>query len=225
MTGTLSAGPATEDYSSVVGSWVFPPGSATGIIAEIGVGPNSGNLTTRALIRDENGNPTTITKGPIDSLTVTYQLREYPDKTDTSYQVTNPHTSQVYDVVSRTVGGTAGSRLLVWAQQGAISAGTTNSYRYSAASSALSPWDGGYVTGALDSSRSLQSYTPGSHYRDIVITWSEGSGNVDGGITRIGTTAAPNPFRIQASFDPPIDKDNTKTLRITLRKSWGRYVP
>lgn len=33
------------------------------------------------------------------------------------------------------------------------------------------------------------------------------------------------PFLLQASFDPPIDKDNTKTLIITLRRSWGRYEP
>lgn len=225
LASMVTEGPSTEDYASVVSSWVFPPGTATGIIAELGVGPSTGNLTTRSLIKDEDGNPTTITKGPIDSLTVTYQIREYPDKGDSSYQVTNPHTSQTYDVVSRTIGGTGGSRLRGWHQEGPIASGTVGAHRFHAANSPLTPWDGSYVTGQQDSSKVLQSYTPGSYYRDVVVTWSEASGNVSGGITRIGATSINQPFRIQASFDPPIDKDNTKTLQITLRKSWGRYVP
>src|SRR5699024_6140758 len=102
------------------GTYVFPPGVATGIIAELGVSGTSGPITTRALIRDENGSPTTITKGPIDELKVTYQIREYPDQGDTISQVTNPHTSEVYDVVVRGIGVGASRRMNDWAQFGPI---------------------------------------------------------------------------------------------------------
>lgn len=222
----VSEGPSTEDYASIVDSWVFPPGEATGIISELGVGPQSGALTTRALVRDEDGNPTTITKGPIDSLTVTYQIREYPDKTDSTYQVTNPHTSQVYDVVSRAIGGTAGGRLVEWHAHGPVrTTGTLATRRFSLDGLPLSPWDSTSYPNTHPVGPTTVPYVLGSHYVDCTCTWPEGEGNVSGGATRIVTGNSAQPFRIQASFDPPIDKDNTKTLSITLRKSWGRYVP
>lgn len=227
---TVTNGPSTGDYVSVVNSWLFPPGSATGIIAELGVGPTSGSLTTRALVRDENGDPTTIVKGPIDSLTVTYQIREYPDKTDSTYQVTNPHTSQVYDVVSRTIGGTASDRLRAWHFYGPVAdsnLGGQPAGRMGVGSEPLVPWDSTSYTSGNTASDTVLPYSPGNHYRDLRSVWIEGAGNIPGGITRVrkSSNSITNPFYIQASFDPPIDKDNTKTLAITLRKSWGRYVP
>lgn len=223
---SVSEGPSTEDYASVMDSWVFPPGEATGIVSELGVGPISGDLTTRALVRDENGNPTTITKGPIDSLTVTYQIREYPDKTDSTYQVTNPHTSQVYDVVSRTIGGTAGGGLAAWHIAGPVrTSGTLATRRFSLDNLPLVPWDSTSYPNTNPIGPTIVPYVLGSHYVDCTCTWLEGEGNEVGGVTRIVTGNSNQPFRIQASFDPPIDKDDTKTLSITLRKSWGRYVP
>lgn len=224
---SASAGPSTEDYVSVVDSWVFPPGSATGIISELGVGPQSGNLTTRALVRDENGDPTTITKGPIDSLTVTYQIREYPDRTDSTYQVTNPHTSQVYDVVSRTIGGTTPDRLSAWHSNGPVYSPNSTGARMGVDSNPLVPWDSTSYTGGNTGTDTPLPYSVGNYYRDLRSTWNEGQGNIPGGITRVRKSSGSvlNPFYIQASFDPPIDKDDTKTLTITMRKSWGRYVP
>lgn len=223
---SFSAGPTHPDYASVVGEWVFPQGEATGIISELGVGPTSGFLTTRALVRDENGAPTTITKGPIDSLTVTYMIREYPDKGDQTYEVTNPHTSQVYSVTSRTIGGTGQDRLVKWHENGPNWGNNLSSRRSAASSDPMAPWDStSYTNVGAATTASEVSYIPGSYYRDLVNVWNEGSGNLPGGIVSIRPASTNNTGKIQAQFDPPIDKDDTKTLSITTRKSWGRYVP
>lgn len=55
----------------------FPPGVGTGVLTEIGMAP-SANLDlvhTRTLIKDANGNPTSITKLADDFLDVTYTIR------------------------------------------------------------------------------------------------------------------------------------------------------
>lgn len=241
LSGTVVQGPnsTVEGYNSIVGTYVFGQGVGTGIIAELGVAPASGNITTRALIRDQNGDPTTIVKGPQDVLTVTYQMREYPSLDDSTYTVTNPHTSQDYTVVSRAVGANYNDRLFSWHSDGPIRVGLNSSFPATYPRAANSPLQaataapdrtGEQVTGATHSS---PPYSSGSYYRDIVITWSEAAANISGGISRVniggnpatGIGVAGQPFLMQASFSPPIAKDNTKTLIITLRKSWGRHTP
>lgn len=223
--GSLSnvdQGPDGEGFNSVVGTYIFPPGDGTGIISELGVSPTSGPLTTRALVRDENGSPTTITKGPIDQLTVTYQLREYPDLTDTSTQVTNPHTSETYDVVVRGLGVGLASRMYDWARYGPLR--NTSNWGLYAYSEGLVPADS-TPSGSGGSGRtgvSTAPYVPGNHYVEVAYTWDEGAGNVSGGIGSVRVNPASHIFLVQASFDPPIPKDSTKTLTLTLRKSWGR---
>lgn len=76
--------------------YTFGTGTAAGNISEIGVFPRNyfdsdigitGNIFSRALILDENGNPTTITVLSDEILEVTYECREYVDasKNDISF--------------------------------------------------------------------------------------------------------------------------------------------
>lgn len=227
-TGNIEQGPSDDDFCSVVGTYVFPPGEGTGIIAEIGVSPGGVGtaLTTRALVRDENGNPTTITKGPIDQLTITYQMREYPDKGDTVQQVTNPHTAQEYTVTTRTYGGADSSRMYAWT--GTFGPVTEHSASFPRVTQGLAPWDSNpsAVSGVANGSLSTVPYTSGNNYRDVRAIFTETQGNRVGGISSVSLgssgTSTTVPFRIQAAFDPPLDKDNTKTLTLTFRRSWGR---
>lgn len=229
VNGIVARGPAGDDFVSVVGTYVFGQGRATGIIAEVCVRPSSGSITTRALIEDENGDPTTIAKGPMDVLTVTYQLREYPDQGAPVTQVTNPHTSQVYDVTQMTHSGLNPDRLLGWHNTGAANVGDQSALPLVTVSG-LTSWDGSRPSTTVAGRASLKQvppYVPGTYSREVVATFNENSGNLAGGIqsfvSGVVTTANwGDAFHIQASFDPPIDKDNTKTLIITLRKSWGR---
>lgn len=69
----------------------FPVGAVVGNVAEVGMAPlSTGNLTTRALIRDAAGGPTTITVLADEQLRITYQLINYiPEKDVTgSFDVT-----------------------------------------------------------------------------------------------------------------------------------------
>lgn len=236
QSGSVVAGPnnAAEGWNSVVGTYVFGQGVGTGVISELAVRPSSGsNITTRALIKDSDGEPTTIAKGPMDVLTVTYQIREYPDQTDTVTVVENPHTSVQYNVVSRALYGTHYLRLNAWNRRGAFSTGGNANTGLHVDNSALTPWNSAYtaLTGTAKHA-TLASYVPGTYRLDGTFTFTESDGNVSGGISRILIGAASTShqngdqgFFMQASFDPPIDKDNTKTLIITLRKSWGRHTP
>lgn len=235
VTGTVVQGPnsTVEGYNSIVGTYVFGQGVGTGIISELGVAPPTGNITTRALVKDEGGSPTTITKGPMDVLTVTYQIREYPSTSDTVEELVNPHTNVAYTVTGRGWHVEGGARLWSWHQFGPIVVGDATSRPYldnaplSAVSANLSSRPS---TGRVADVPVLSAYVPGNYFRDIVLTFDESRGNVEGGANKLvvgyaSTAPWAIPFFLQSAFDPPIDKDNTKTLIITARKSWGRYEP
>ena len=65
----------------------FAPGVGTGILTEIGMAPSADlNLVhTRTLIKDANGNPTSITKLADDFLDVTYTIRTAIPNEDTPF--------------------------------------------------------------------------------------------------------------------------------------------
>ena len=66
----------------------FNPGIATGVLTEIGMGPNQAGTThIRTLIKDANGNPTSITKLADDFLDVVYTLRSYVPSEDIAFNV------------------------------------------------------------------------------------------------------------------------------------------
>ena len=67
----------------------FRPGLATGTLTEIGLtGDYATNKpTVRTLIKDSNGNPTSIVKEPDDFLDVSYTFRSYAPSEDASFSL------------------------------------------------------------------------------------------------------------------------------------------
>ena len=59
-------------------TWRFGQGIAAGNISEVGLGWGNSNLWNRALIKDANGNPTTITVLSDEYLDVVSEIRVYP---------------------------------------------------------------------------------------------------------------------------------------------------
>lgn len=59
-------------------TWRFDEGVAAGNISEVGLGWGDSNLWNRALIKDINGNPTTITVLNDEYLDVVSEVRSYP---------------------------------------------------------------------------------------------------------------------------------------------------
>ena len=198
----------------------FAEGTATGNIAEVGVGPSAtGNLLSRARILDGSGNPTTISVAADESLDVTYEFRYYPPTVDNTFSLTIGGVT--YSVTSRAAGVTSESafgwfisqigqaqtiddRSVVKARNGAIGAITAEPAGASSDSSS--------VTNA--------AYSAGSHYRDGTVTWALNAGNLAGGISAILVQHGIGTY--QLGFSPAIPKDNTKVLEMTFRHSWAR---
>jgi hypothetical protein len=230
--GSVAQGPSggtigTSDYySSIVGTYVFEQNTVVGNLSEICTAPlATGSVFSRALILDGGGAPTTITVTPIDILTVTYQLRLYRSITDIAG--------------SFDIGGVTHDTVTRAALVGADNLSTWNSYgpRADAAGSSRGMISFTGALGAVTSTPAstsgtgtgpgtLPAYTPGSYYRDTVISATVGQLNAAGGIAALATwngAGAALPF--QVSFSPVLPKDDTKTLTATIRSSWARYTP
>ncbi len=201
----------------------FAAGVATGTLAEVGVGwASSGSLFSRALILDGGGSPTTITVLADEVLDVTYELRFYPPLVDVTDILTISGVD--YDYVFRASGVTSASYwpLIV---TGAIGASGGESVAYNGAIGAITATPSG--TQGTQTSSSVAAYSNNSLQRDISILFGLNNGNVSGGISAIGLALGSSSARnaggaYQASFDPPIPKDATKTLTLSYRVQWAR---
>jgi hypothetical protein len=204
----------------------FFAGTATGNLTEVGIGWQSGTggLFSRSLIKDELGDPTTITVLSDEVLDVTYELRSYADEADSaSFEVTISGDAPVtYDVFTRTMRVTD---WWYWAPlDGAVS------YRH---------WTSHTMGGHTGTVGAITASPNGTHgtvytvnsavygnndlYRDFEMVWELDYGNISGGIRSISFPSTIGTW--QAEFDTPIPKTALKVLRITVRVSWARYVP
>lgn len=68
-------------------TWRFSVGTATGNIAEVGLGWGNSNLWNRALVKDASGNPTTITVLADEYLDVISEVRVYPQESTGSFNL------------------------------------------------------------------------------------------------------------------------------------------
>lgn len=180
-------------------------------------------LTTRALIKDDLGNPTSITVLTGETLDVYYKIYKVFDTSDKAFviNVLNGSGGAVpYNVVIRplSVGsrsssivgalqipqylGVATTDLVLITQRGAVNS--------SGASFSLSPYNIGEYKRVLTSSISLND-------ANIAIR------KVD---TYDDTSFPFHPFQMRlgrVSDDAPLTKTNQDTLTIPLEFSWGRY--
>jgi hypothetical protein len=195
----------------------FNAGTATGNLSEVGVGWNTG-LFSRALIKDSNGDPTTITVLSNEYLDVTYELRLYPPLDDATFNVTISGTEyacvlRASDVTSISywppvvgqqaqVYNTAGLQIIAY--NGDISAITARPSGVSA--TGFTPTGNAYSNNSLEATGSWQLPLD--------------SGNLSGGIKSIFFPT--NHGAYQVSFTPPLPKDNTKTLTLNAKVSWAR---
>lgn len=209
----------------------FAQGAVVGNISEVGVawtatGPT---LFSRALIVDGANQPTTITVTAIDQLTVYYRVRILPPLSDSIGTVVLAGTTHTYTSRFSQVQNPADIRTLA-GHQHFLNPNTfnavNNTYPPGTALGDIygTPGTGGLYGGATGAKGTAGAYVyaQGSLYSDSVWTWNTGQGN-SGGIQVIkmhwGDSQA---FRFQIHFDPPIPKDNTKVLSLTMRFSWGR---
>lgn len=203
----------------------FSAGAAAGNLSELGAGWGSGasQLFSRALILDAQGNPTTITVLNDEVLDVTYEIRVYPDITDTTGTIELE--GVVYDYIARAARvGASGSGGEYWSL-GSVGNGdgTTRAYEGNIRDFTSFPVGSGGGQ-SLYSSSSRLPYAPGSMVGAASYTWGLGS-SPDGGVRSVSARVGWASWQIEFSSQidgSPIPKDNTKELTLTVSHSWAR---
>lgn len=204
-------------------TYIFPQGTATGIIAEIGVGPSGGDLSTRALVVDQLGDPSTVPVLADEQLEVVYEIRTY--FTDVSVR----NSTIVIDSVTYDT-----KRL-----PALIGAAPLALFNYGAGLNQLVAYKGDTVNIGVDEfnqplnsmeteNASRLAYNSGNHYRDstVVIPTSRSNNGVYG-VTAVVLKGYLCDW--QMSFtqqgDPTlgIPHTNQDDLHMTIRHSWVRY--
>lgn len=211
-------------------TYVFPFGFAGGGLnfAEIGIG-NMGSiqapapLVSRALIKDVNGNPTTISASATTQLTCSYTLQYYPKITDTSSTITIG--TQTYNVVARAANITQIQSAIYFTY--APSFGTGGAVVYNGALGALTTTPSGQNAYIQMNQIHFGSYSNNSLTLTGSVNMDQNTGNVDGGISAMALLLEYGPVTpFQFSFantvdGSPIPKDNTNTLSISFSITWG----
>lgn len=202
-------------------TYQFDIGTATGTLAEVGVGTQSatGNLTSRALILDGGGSPTTITILSTELLQVTYQLRLYQDTAGGSGSVTISGTTYDYNWLPAYMSGNTSSTIYYSA--------LNNGRGYASA-----VYAGGlgtvnaYPSGSVKSDYSVarSAYSNNSYQRDYVASFLIAQGNITGGagIKSIDLSTYRGNWQFEFT-SANIPKDGTKTLSITMRIAVAAY--
>jgi len=197
----------------------FPEGSLEGDFSEIGIGgqdaaQNGSNVFSRALIRDLNGNPTTITVLPDEWLDVHYFLTYYLPSEDVvgSFVLngkTHFYTVRPAELDSQGTRWTPSNRPNSAVNRAFIYEGDIRTER----ESPLPPSEEVHV--------SNDTYVQDSFAKTATIKVFPGKGNFDNGIKgilfRTGMSSA-----YQIGFDPPIKKTDIQTITFKVKHSWGR---
>lgn len=221
----------------------FGMGVAAGNLSEVGVGWADTSLFSRALIRDDLGDPTTITILSDEVLDVIYEARMYPNLADQSFVLNIAGVDYTFTLRPVAITGTEGAsasayhywhlnfadfldsgytafnvsnfpKAMLGFGNGAALAGVT-------ATSLTGPEIAeAWLTSSGSYSEFRTPYAPGSHERELRHTFDLNGGNVPFGgfmfLTRMGA--------YQCVVSPNIPKDNTKILKIDFTVSWARKV-
>ena len=198
-------------------------------ISEVGLASDYSNISTyflctRALIKDNNGNPTTITVLNGEQLEIYYKLWAVFDTTDKTGTL-------------NLLNGVGGSVAYNWKLR---LANVTDSYAYTNAGYVLGKptsryctFNTGELTGITSKPSgdgnnytldSLASYISGSYKRinSKVLTAEQENKSIR--TLTLATTMGTFQIRFgSVANDSPITKTNTQTLTIPIEISWGRY--
>ncbi len=210
------SGSVSPSYGWARATYRFNMGVAAGNISEVAACWATGNASafSRALIKDGNGNPITLTVLPTDILDVTYELRCYAPPADLTFQATID--GVVTQCVARpSVINSAGSWSPAFTQRVTISSCAA----YSGDLGTVNQQPQG--SGSTGSSAQL-AYVNNSLQMGFTLDWGLAQANFATGIKSIYVQSSCGSW--QCSFTPPIAKpaDGTKSLRLNGYISWAR---
>lgn len=204
----------------------FGQNVAVGNIAEVGISTaiSGGTLWSRALVVDEDGNPTTVTVTPMDFLDVTYELRWHAPIGDINLGVHHIAGSGDHEIVRRVarIGqGTDGNTWGAFPNFSANHGSGTFTHLLSISSGdfvATSATIPGNDLGSWGVHGGWDPYVSNSY--KVSRTWvndiTRGNGNI-----KTVTWSAPCAC-FQYRFDPVIVKTNEHQLTLQFSISWAR---
>lgn len=220
--GATNAPPYYGYYRTV---YRFAPGVAAGNLSEVGFlsAEPDGTLWSRALIKDGNGDPTTITVTPIEYLDVTYEVRLYPPLADVTGAVTISGASYDYTLrAARVTDNSWGNMMSAAVSLDGWGSVVTQAVAYNGGIGGITENPSG--TSGSRSSSVVAPYESGSLLRTASATWEDLRGNLDGGIKSVLFRTTRGAFQVE--FTPALPKDNTKELTLTVNIGpIGRHTP
>ena len=221
--------------ASVTNKYSFT--NIVGNVSEVGLASDytnssSYNLCTRALIKDSNGNPTTISVLSGETLDIYYKLWRITDLTDknttlnvlgevggsVAYNViTRPShigfNSGDYDYANKVIGIPAANRM------GSALNVNGDTGELTIANSRFNP-----VNSSGVSSITWSPYVQGSYKRQLTANATVNDLNLNIRRFQVQIGFGDFQFRVgKVSDDSPLVKNNTQTLSIPIEVSWGRY--
>ena len=227
-----SAGSASSTTPYVIkrtNTYRFGEGAAAGNLSEVGVGTTTttGNLFSRALITDSNGDPTTITVLANEFLDVTYQLQMIPPTGDTSVDVTDSgpagtvHTFTIRAADVTTFASNSFSGWFISPFGSSLTSGVNDNAVdvYDGAIGAITESPSGTRGGAT--SASSPAYVDGSLEVDLGADFDTTAANFDISAVRFNF-ARSSGGSWQAGISPVIPKTNVDSLSLGFQLSWTR---
>lgn len=222
-TGSTTANAAGYSSTAPWYSWNrdtyrFAAGVAAGNVSEVGIGWNTTGPTlfSRALVKDAEGNPTTITVLSDEYLDVTYECRLYSPTEDTSFPIVV--SGVTYNVTGRVAAANSG-----WSAQNAVRYGFVYPYApsnlglYTGSIGSITSGPGGSNTGSVQGN--YDAYSANSLKRTGKFVFDLGVGNGSNKSMYLSNING----QFQFELDTPIVKTSDKILTLGFEYSWARH--
>lgn len=225
----------TNTYAWARQTYRFAEGVADGNLSEVGIGWGAG-LFSRSLIKDDLGDPTTITILADEVLDVVYEVRAYPVMSDQVFTLTINAINYDFTVRPVRFSGNQTSNNLEWPVQllsllggGAVSAAAGNgasAFLAFGTDAALAAVTASNMTGTNtvagsstgNSTAFLTSYVNNSYERVLRQSFGLAAGSAPFGgfvvITRCGN--------YQMTVTPALPKAADKIITLDFKYSWAR---
>lgn len=224
----------TNTYAWARRTYRFAEGAAAGNLSEVGVGwaAAGGGLFSRSLIKDDLGNPTTITVLSDEALDIIYEIRAYPNTANQTTTLTISGVTYTFTIRPAYLSGNQSS-LTQWPEQlvsmmtsGVISATEYRLgwYAYAAGSTlgAITGFPSGTQLVAPSNTANTYSFTSAysnnSFQRQCRVRMGLNAGNAAFGALVVVTSVGD----WQMTVSPNLPKDATKILTLDFTLSWAR---
>ena len=232
---TYGARASAPYYGWMRRTFRFNPPGANHNLSEVGFGweTNGSNLWSRALIKNSEGVPVTVTWLGSETLDVVYEVRKYPWLEDVPYETTI--SGRTYSGVMRCCNVTSGSSAYNggWAFErdyaqslGRYNSDTSANYYFVTAYNenigAITSSPGGTSASNTNPLTTFDPYAAHSLKRTGKVVFPADTANLSGGITAIRHQNSVGTY--QMSVSPAIPKVADFTLTLNLETpTWGRY--